>query len=74
LVEFVGVPFTQNGINGQSELAQKTFPARPGVAPTPVRRVNFRLDEQLVQRLLADYQAGRTGRELAEHHGLARSR
>lgn len=38
-----------------------------------MRRVNLRLDEQLVQQLLADYQAGRTGRELAEQYGLARS-
>jgi DNA-binding transcriptional regulator LsrR (DeoR family) len=35
--------------------------------------VNLRLDEQLVQQLLADYKAGRTGRELAERYGLARS-
>jgi DNA-binding transcriptional regulator LsrR (DeoR family) len=35
--------------------------------------VNLRLDEQLVQQLLADYQAGSTGRELAERYGLARS-
>jgi hypothetical protein len=35
--------------------------------------VNFRLDEQLVQQLLADYQTGSTGRELAERYGLARS-
>jgi DNA-binding transcriptional regulator LsrR (DeoR family) len=35
--------------------------------------VNLRLDEQLVQQLLADYRAGRTGRQLAERYGLARS-
>jgi DNA-binding transcriptional regulator LsrR (DeoR family) len=35
--------------------------------------VNLRLDEQLMQQLLADYQGGRTGRELAERYGLARS-
>jgi hypothetical protein len=39
----------------------------------PVGRVNFRLDDRLVQQLLAEYQAGRTGRELAEQYGLARS-
>jgi uncharacterized protein (DUF433 family) len=31
------------------------------------------MDEQLVRQLLADYQGGRTGRELAEQYGLARS-
>lgn len=35
--------------------------------------MNLRLDEQLIQQLLADYQAGRTGRELAQQYGLARS-
>ncbi len=35
--------------------------------------MSLRLDEQLVQQLLADYQAGRTGRELADQYGLARS-
>jgi DNA-binding CsgD family transcriptional regulator len=35
--------------------------------------VNFRLDNQLVQQLLVDYEAGCTGRELAERYGLARS-
>jgi hypothetical protein len=35
--------------------------------------VNLRLDEQVVQQLLADYKAGRTGRELAEQYGLART-
>ena len=35
--------------------------------------MSLRLDEQLVQRLLAGYRAGRTGRELAEQYGLARS-
>ena len=35
--------------------------------------MNLRLDERLVQQLLADYQAGCSGRELAEHYGLARS-
>ena len=54
-------------------LARKTFPVRLESALAPVRRVNFRLDEQLVQQLLADYQAGCTGRELAERYGLARS-
>jgi hypothetical protein len=54
-------------------LAERTFPARPDLAPAPVRRVNLRLDEQLVRQLLAGYQAGRTGRELAEQYGLARS-
>lgn len=54
-------------------LAGRTFPARPETMPAPVRRVNFRLNEQRVQQLLADYQAGCTGRELAEHYGLARS-
>jgi hypothetical protein len=35
--------------------------------------VNLRLNEQMVQQLLADYQAGRSGRALAERYGLARS-
>jgi DNA-binding IclR family transcriptional regulator len=35
--------------------------------------VNFRLDDQRVQQLLADYRTGCTGRELAEQYGLARS-
>ena len=54
-------------------LTRKTFPARPEVAPVPVRRVNFRLDDLLVRQLLADYQAGCPGRKLAERYGLARS-
>jgi hypothetical protein len=54
-------------------LAGRTFPARTEPAPAPVRRISLRLDEQLVQQLLADYRAGRTGRELAEQYGLARS-
>lgn len=54
-------------------LATKSFLARSEPAPAPVRRVSLRLDEQLVQQLLADYQAGRTGRELAEQYSLARS-
>lgn len=54
-------------------LTRKTFPARSDPAPAPVRRVSLRLDEQLVRQLLADYQGGRTGRELAEQYGLARS-
>jgi hypothetical protein len=35
--------------------------------------VSFRLDAQLVRQLLADYQTGSTGRQLAERYGLARS-
>src|SRR4051812_40669393 len=54
-------------------LASRAFPARPEPLPAPVRRVSFRLDEQLVQQLLADYRTGRTGRELAEEYRLARS-
>ena len=54
-------------------LSRRAFPARSVPAPAPVRRVSLRLDEELVQQLLADYQAGRTGRELAEQYGLARS-
>jgi hypothetical protein len=54
-------------------LARKTFPVRFESASAPVCRVNFRLDEQLVQQLLADYRAGSTGRKLAEQYGLARS-
>jgi hypothetical protein len=54
-------------------LARKTFPARPNPEPAPIRRVSLRLDEQLTQQLLADYQVGSTGRQLAERYGLARS-
>jgi DNA invertase Pin-like site-specific DNA recombinase len=54
-------------------LASRAFSARSEPIPAPVRRVIFRLDEQLVRQLLADYEAGRTGRELAEQYGLARS-
>lgn len=54
-------------------LARKTFPARPKAAPAAVRRLTFRLDEGLVQQLLANYQAGRSGQELAEMYGLVRS-
>lgn len=54
-------------------LAGKTFPARPSPEPTPIRRVNLRLDEQVMQQLLADYQVGSTGRQLAERYSVARS-
>jgi hypothetical protein len=54
-------------------VASRAFPARPESIPAPVRLVNLRLKEQMVQQLLADYQAGRSGRELAERYGLARS-
>lgn len=56
-----------------TELARKTFAARPEPAPVSSRRVHFRLDDQLVAQLLASYQAGSTGRQLAERYGLARS-
>lgn len=54
-------------------LITKTFPARPTAVPAPVRRVTFRLDDELLQQLLTEYQAGCTGRELAERYGLART-
>lgn len=57
-------------------LQRREQPAQPALlaelAP-PVRRVNLRLDGQLVQQLLTDYEAGSSGRELAERYGLARS-
>lgn len=40
---------------------------------TAPRRLDIRLDDQQVQQMLADYQAGSTGRQLAERYGLARS-
>ncbi len=35
--------------------------------------MNLRLGDQLVEQILADCQAGLTGRRLAERYGLARS-
>jgi hypothetical protein len=54
-------------------LAGRSWSARPTVPSPAPRRLDIRLDERLVQQLLADYQAGSTGRQLAKRYGLARS-
>lgn len=54
-------------------LARRGFPARSAPAPVVAHRVDVRLDEQTVQLLLAGYQAGESGRQLAKRYGLARS-
>ncbi len=54
-------------------LARRAFPARAEPCPVRIRRLQFRLDEEQVAQLLADYRAGCAGRQLAERYGLARS-
>jgi hypothetical protein len=54
-------------------LAKRAFPARSVPAPVVAHRVDVRLDEQTVQLLLAGYQAGASGHQLAKRYGLARS-
>lgn len=54
-------------------LARKSWSARPSVSSPAPRRLDVRLSEPVVQQLLADYQAGSTGRQLAERYELARS-
>jgi hypothetical protein len=76
-VELVGrysnLPDQMRRLRQCAALTSRAFPARPAPVPAPVRRVSHRLNEQVIQQLLADYRAGRTGRELAEQYGLARS-
>jgi hypothetical protein len=54
-------------------LAHKEFSARTNFTPVPVRRLAFRVSAELAEQIVADYQAGSTGRQLAERYGLARS-
>jgi hypothetical protein len=53
-------------------LAKGWVPHPIGPVSLP-RRVDLRLSDEDVEQLVADYQAGRTGRQLAEAYGLARS-
>ncbi|HEX2904271.1 MAG TPA: hypothetical protein VHO01_12515 [Jatrophihabitans sp.] len=41
--------------------------------PTSIRRLNLRVDAVIAAQIVADYEAGSTGRQLAERYGLARS-
>lgn len=54
-------------------LSRKSWPARATSQPPVRHRVDARLDHQEIGRLLAEYRAGRSGRELAQKYGLARS-
>lgn len=54
-------------------LFRKSWPARAASQPPARHRVDARLDNPQIGRLLAEYRAGRSGRELAERYGLARS-
>lgn len=54
-------------------LARKALPARPAPVAVLVRRVSVRIDDVAIGQLVADYEAGSTGRQLAERYGLARS-
>lgn len=59
--------------NRCASLDGKSWSARPEVPSPAPRRLDIRLDEARLQQLLADYQAGSTGRQLAERYSLARS-